>query len=739
MKQVFAAVFVIIVIISFIVVAFTLSQVQQEDQRLKVGLEQRSLLFAESLKETVQPNFINKSDRELQRLVDKFEDKERLAGMAIYDNKGNTIATSSSLIAEVSQIQKVAEDAMDADKTNAGFIELDNEKIYLLAIPLHDEESIVGALMIAQNAGFIDTRIEEIWKNNLIRLFVQASLLSVAILLLIRWIIYEPIRNLKDLLRLTRTGDPEKNLPNLSGSFFFKPLIKEVTSVRKSLIEARSAAYEEAKLRMERLDSPWTSHRLKAYSKDILDDRVIAVVSNREPYVHTKNGDKISYYVPASGMVTAIEPLMESCGGIWIAEGSGNGDKLVVDQNDRLRVPPDEPKYTLRRVWLTEEEETGYYLGLSNEGLWPLCHIAHVRPMFRKEDWEQYKKVNGKFAEVVLSEIKDKQKPIVFIQDFQLALLPKMIKQARPDATVGIFWHIPWPNEEAFSICPWKREILDGLLGADLVGFHTQAYCNNFIDTVGKELESLIDLEQFSIKRNNHTSYIKPFPVSIPFPNGPVAKDTDSRKLLNDLNIKTKNIGIGVDRLDYTKGLLEKIKGIEIFLKKYPEYLGNFTFIQLAAPSKSKIEQYQRFVKKVEEATEKVNSLFKQKGWKPIVLIKKHHSQEEIVKYYKLAQFCLVTSLHDGMNLVAKEFIASRSDKKGVLILSQFTGASKELREALIINPYDAQETAEAIKAALEMPIMEQAKRLVSLRETVKGYNIYRWSAEVLKSMAALG
>lgn len=739
MKQLFIVIFVILVIITLIVVAFTVSQVYREEQGLKSDLKHRSTLLADSLKETVEPNFINKSDQQLQYLVNKFENEERLVGMNIYDNKVQSMATSSSLTLEIPKAKQTASNAMDQDQATGDFIQLGNRKIYILATPLHDRESVVGALMIAQNASYIDTRIAEIWKNNLVRLFVQASLLSISILLLIRWIIYEPIRSLKDLLRSTRTGDPEKSLQNLSRSFFFKPLIKEVTSVRKSLTEARFAAYEEAKLRMERLDSPWTSNRLKAYAKDILDGREIIVVSNREPYIHTKNGGGINYYIPASGMVTAIEPMMRSCGGIWIAHGSGNGDKLVVDENDRVQVPPDEPRYSLRRIWLTEEEEIGYYMGFSNEGLWPLCHIAHVRPVFRKEDWEEYKKVNGKFAEVVLSEIKDKEKPIVFIQDFHLALLPKMIKQARPDATIGIFWHIPWPNEEAFSICPWKKEILDGLLGADLVGFHTQAYCNNFIDTVSRELESLIDLEQFNIKRNNHTSYVKPFPVSISFPNGPTVKDTDGKKILNNLNIKTKYIGIGVDRLDYTKGLLEKIKGVEIFLKKYPEYQGNFTFIQLAAPSKSKIEQYQSFVKKIEEETERVNSLFKQKGWKPIVLIKRHHSQEEIVKYYKLANFCLVTSLHDGMNLVSKEFIASKSDKKGVLILSQFAGASKELHEALIINPYDAQETAQAIKTALEMSVIEQAKRMVGLRETVKGYNIYRWSAEVLKSMTALG
>ncbi len=737
MKQIFAAVFVIIVIISFIVVAFTLTQVQEEDQRLKANFEQRSRLLADSLKETVQPNFISKSDEQLQRLVDKFESLERLAGMAIYDNKGNTVATSSSLIAQVLKTQKIAEYAMDADKATGDFIELNSEKVYLLATPLHDEESVVGALLIAQNAGFIDTRLNEIWRTNLLRLFIQASLISIAILLIIRWLIYEPTRSLVKFLKSARTGDLEQNYPSLPASLFFRPLIKEISSIRGSLIEARITANEEAKLGLQKLDSPWTEQKLKVFVKDVLKGRTIFMVSNREPYIHTKNGRDINYYVPASGMVTAIEPIMQACGGMWIAQGSGNADRLTVDKQDKLKVPPDEPKYTLKRVWLTEKEEAGYYYGFSNEGLWPLCHIAYTRPTFKKEDWEEYKKVNGKFAQNILSEIKNIERPIVLIQDFQLALVPRMIKNSRPDASVGIFWHIPWPNSESFSICPWKKEIIDGMLGADLIGFQTQLHCNNFIETVSREIESLLDFEQLTITRQNHTSYIKAFPISIAFPNPSKNKDTnfDSKKLLKSLNVKTKYIGVGVDRLDYTKGILERLKAIEIFLKKNPTYIGNFTFLQIAAPSRSKIKQYQKFSEDVDKEVERINNLFRKNGWKPILLFKRHHSREEIDQFYKVANICLVTSLHDGMNLVAKEFVAARSDNKGVLILSQFTGASRELKDALIINPYNGEQTAEAIKLALELSPSEQTKKMKRMREVVKNYNIYRWSAELLKTI----
>lgn len=741
MKQIILALLAIVVVISLIVATFTIDQVGREDQRLKSDLEYRSTLLAESLKETVEPNFINKSEDYLQNVVERFTDKERFAGLGIYDNKGKAIAISSVIPEATSAAQEVVANAMDADKANGDFANFKDKKVYLLAVPLHDEKSVVGALMIVQNAGYIDDRLAEIWRNNLVRLLVQASLLSFATLLLIRWIIYAPIKNLVETLKLARSGDLKQNSKTLKNSFLFGSLVNEVTSIRRSLMEARSTASEEARMRLEKLDSPWTAQRLKEFIKDILKGRTIFMVSNREPYIHTKNGGKISYFFPASGMATAIEPVMQACGGVWIAHGSGDADKLVVDKNDKIKVPPDEPKYTLRRVWLTDQEEASYYYGFSNEGLWPLCHIAHNRPIFRKEDWEEYKKVNQKFADSILAEIKNQDRPIVLIQDFHLALVPRLIKLQRPGAVIGIFWHIPWPNPESFSICPWKKEILDGMLGADLLGFHTQLHCNNFIETVGRELESLIDFEQFTITRNNHISYIKPFPISIAFPNGFEEKNdqNEKEKLMKSLRIKTKYIGLGIDRLDYTKGILERLKAIEIFLNKYPSYLGNFTFIQIAAPSRTKVKKYRDFAVDVEKEVERINNLFKAKSWKPIVFLAKHHNHTQIQKFYKSTDFCLVTSLHDGMNLVAKEYVASRNDEKGVLILSQYTGASRELKDALIVNPYNGEQTADAIKEALEMLPKEQTKRMRDMRAIIKNYNVYRWSAELLKTMVGLG
>ncbi|MDD5439927.1 MAG: trehalose-6-phosphate synthase, partial [Candidatus Omnitrophica bacterium] len=404
----------------------------------------------------------------------------------------------------------------------------------------------------------------------------------------------------------------------------------------------------------------------------------------------------------------------------------------------KLKVPPEEPQYTLRRIWVEKELETGFYSGFSNEGLWPLCHIAHTRPIFRETDWEAYKTVNKKFAEAVLQEIKGIDEPNVLIQDYHFALLPAMIKAERPDARVAIFWHIPWPNPESFGICPWRKEVLQGMLGADIIGFHTQFHCNNFIETVDRFLESRIDYEHFTVNREGQTSWIKPFPISIDFnsaQNVPGDSAETKESLLKRYNIQAQQIGLGVDRLDYTKGIVERFRAVETFLERYPLYIGQFSFIELGAPSRTMIPKYKEFVDEVVSESERINTRFKTKGWQPIHFLMKHHSHAEIAPFYRLADVCLVTSLHDGMNLVAKEYIASREDGQGTLILSQFTGASRELKDAFIVNPYDVGQVAEAIRSALEMPMSEQRERMVRMRMILKDKNIYWWASELIKEL----
>ncbi len=741
MKQTIFTAFIFTIIVSLVVLFFTMQQANREQQRLTTDLQYRTTLLADSLKERVEPYMIANNTFQVQRIIEQFAEEKRIAGVAIYDNKDNIIASSEGMILkENEQMTTIIGNAMDEDKLSADFIKEDNKKSYVFALPLHQDSNVIGSLTLVQNAGFIDDRLNEVWKNNLLRLGIQDTLIILAIVLTLRFLIYQPIKDIAETIRISRTNEsmlPPKKLPN---NFILQPLIREISHFMKSLYEARLAVKEEARSNIEDIDSPWTEQRLYEYVKKILDNRMMYVVSNREPYIHTKKNGKINYFVPASGMVTAIEPMISACGGTWVASGSGDADRLVVDKNDKIRVPPDEPKYTLKRIWLTEEEEKRYYYGFANEGLWPLCHMAHTRPVFREEDWEVYKSVNGKFAEIILKEISKTKKPVIIIQDYHFSLLPRMIKDARPDAQIGIFWHIPWPNPEAFSICPFRKEILDGMLGADLIGFHTQLHCNNFIETVGRELESLIDLEQFSVTKKSHRSMIKSFPISIAFND---EEDTNSAKpesILDEIGIKkTKYMGVGVDRLDYTKGILERLMAIEQLFKRMPFYKNQFTFIQVAPPSRSKIQAYHDLEIQVEEEVERINSLYKNKGWKPIVLLKKHHTHEEIDQLYKISNLCLVTSLHDGMNLVAKEFVSSRTDDKGVLILSKFAGASRELKDALIINPYDSNELADAINQALQMGIIEQRKRMQRMRTAIKRNDIYKWSADMLRNLINLG
>jgi trehalose 6-phosphate synthase len=448
--------------------------------------------------------------------------------------------------------------------------------------------------------------------------------------------------------------------------------------------------------------------------------------------------------VPASGLVTALEPILRTCDGTWIAQGTGDADRLTVDEFDRLRVPPDHPQYTLRRVWLTPEEEEGFYLGFANEGLWPLCHIAHTRPTFRASDWEHYRAINRRFADALIEEAKDEDSPVVLVQDYHFALVPQMIKEALPNACLAIFWHIPWPNPEAFGICPWRRELVDGLLGADLIGFHVQSHCNNFLDTVDRTVECRIERERFVINRGGRNTLVRPFPISVAMNEDtadppPTASAYLARaNLLGAYGLEAPMLGIGVDRIDYTKGIPERLRAVELFFEKYPLKRGQFTFVQVGAPSRTHIRRYQELMDEVRAEVDRINRRFEFGKWKPILFLPRHHSHEEILPYYRAADVCLVTSLHDGMNLVAKEFVAARSDDQGVLILSPFAGASYELVDALISNPYDTESLADAIHRALEMTPEEKRVRMARMRSYIREHNIYRWAGTLIEEVASL-
>ena len=519
------------------------------------------------------------------------------------------------------------------------------------------------------------------------------------------------------------------------------------TGQRNELPISREVHAALAELRMERrfaggIHVEWSPKTLHHLLVEELPEAQVIVVSNREPYIHNHAAGAITLQSPASGLVAALEPVMRACGGTWIAHGSGSADRDTVDASDRLRVPPGDPAYVLRRVWLSDKEQSGYYYGLANEGLWPLCHIAFVRPTFREEDWLQYRKVNERFAEVIVQEA-TRDDPVVLVQDYHFALLPRMIRDRLPDATIITFWHIPWPNAETFGICPWRHEIIDGLLGSTILGFHTQFHCNNFLEAADRFIESRIDREHASITFRGQETLIRPYPISIEWPPAALAgqapvgacRDAVRRRFSLPADVR---IAVGIERFDYTKGILDRIRAMEDLLACHPEWIGRFVFIQAAAPTRSKLGAYSALQTQAEHLVAKINARFGKDGFEPIRLIVRHHEPDEVFELFRASDMCVVSSLHDGMNLVAKEFVAARDDQLGVLILSSFAGASRELSEALIVNPYDTHGMAEAFLQALRMSPAEQRDRMRLMRDLVRERNVYRWAAQMLLDAARL-
>jgi trehalose-6-phosphate synthase len=733
----------LIVGITLVSLGFSYYEVVGEKRALRSDLERRAEVLGESVAGNVEKSWESGSERGLQRLVQRFGNREHLLGVAVYDRQGKEVAITSELGRALKAAPRDVIQAMSEGHGESSFVRLGNDPVHIFALPLHRQDEVVGGLAIVHDVSYIRDQTLRAWRATFLRILVQVVLIVSITLLIVRWSIAGPIARAAQWMRALRTGriSSRQQMPDLD---LFKPLASEVVTLAESLSRARSAAESEARLR-EASESMWTADRLAVQIQARLDGGRLFVVSNREPYIHQRNGKSIEVVVPPSGLVTALEPVLEACDGTWIAQGSGDADTEVVDARDRLRVPPDDPRYTLRRVWLSKEEEEGYYYGFANEGLWPLCHIAHTRPIFRAQDWQHYQEVNRKFTDVVLEEIEDTPKPVVLVQDYHFALLPRLIKEKRPDARVAIFWHIPWPNPEAFGICPWQRQLVDGLLGADLIGFHVQSHCNNFLQTVDRVVESRVDWEHFSVLRQNHRTIVRPFPISVDLVgDDSVESDSyganylDRSALLHSLGVEAAFMGIGVDRVDYTKGILERFRAIERFLEKYPRYQENFTFIQIGSPSRTHIKRYHDLLAEVEAEAERINWRFQTSKWRPIVFLKRHHSHEEIDRYYRAADLCLVTSLHDGMNLVAKEFLAARRDERGVLILSQFTGAARELRDALLINPYDTDQTAEAIRVALEMEPAEKQMRVHHMRKIIREHNIYRWAGNLVTELCEL-
>jgi trehalose 6-phosphate synthase len=594
-------------------------------------------------------------------------------------------------------------------------------RVHVSAMPIWSQGQGLGFAILVQDLSYIDRR-EAAAQTFLIVLFGILAVVAFGIPLLVArqarsdWSL--------ELRRLLHGGGKQ--------SRDFQPILSDMRELVGRMVNAREDA-----------PGQWTAERLKQTLNRHLHGEKIVILANREPYIHNYAADgRIEVQHPASGLVTALEPIMHACSGVWVAHGSGSADRETVDNHDHVCVPPGKEAYRIRRVWLSEEEQQGYYYGFSNEGLWPLCHMAHARPVFRAGDWQQYRAVNQKFADAVCGEV-DSKDPIILVQDYHFALVPAMIRKRLPTATIIVFWHIPWPNAEGMGICPWRHELLEGLLGSSIVGFQTQLHCNNFLDSVDRFLETRRDEEDNAVVMRGHRTLVRPYPISLEWPVHWVEEAASIEEcraqVWRDLKLKPDALlGIGVDRLDYTKGIAERLLAVELLLERRPEFRGRFSFAQLAAPSRTKIERYRELNETVERLAERINQRFGKKDYKPILFLRSHHEPPEVFRFYRAADLCYVSSLHDGMNLVAKEFVAARTDLKGVLVLSEFTGAARELTEALIVNPYDLESSSAALAAALTMPVDEQRDRMRSMRSLLVQFNVYRWAGKMLVDAARL-
>jgi trehalose 6-phosphate synthase len=713
---------------------FAFVQVREEGARLRGDLERRAALLAESLKESVEPAARRGSTPAILRVLKKFGRPDRR--IAVYDAFGSAIAAAPASLGVTPPSLPEITDVIAKTMVGRGLRVIEGRKTYFYATPLIADDRTIGALAVFIDAAHLDAVENSLWQSNAVRFFAVALGVSLISFVVVRVSVTRPLSAMAGWAKALKRGNVVPP-PDVADAQLFGPLAVEMVGLARRLYRAEAAAEQEAALRLAG-EAVWTEERLKQFIRLRFDGTPVFVVSNREPVSHVREGGRVTLQTPASGVVTAMDPVMRACGGVWIAHGSGDADRVTADAHGRLAVPPDDPRYTLRRVWLTREEEEGYYYGFANEGLWPLCHVVHARPTFRPEDWAHYRAVNEKFGAALLEEMEHTEAPLVLIQDYHFALLPALVKARRPDARVAIFWHIPWPNSEAFGICPWQDAILTGMLGADLVGFHTQYHCNNFLDTVDRALEARVDGEHFAVRRGSHVTYVKALPISVApdFVDDPPA--TSREALFAELGIAPEFLGVGVERVDYTKGLPERFRALQRFFERYPDYRGRLTFVQLAAPSRSRIKRYQELQAEVHATVDEVNRAIGTRTWQPIVYLERHHDRHDIWPLYRHADFCVVSSLHDGMNLVAKEFVSVRDDDDGVLILSRFTGAARELRDALLVNPYDVDETADAMRAALEMPKAERARRMARMRRFVREHNIYRWAGLLVGDLARL-
>jgi trehalose 6-phosphate synthase len=687
-------------------------------------VEVRSRLIFRSIEDRVANAISVSGPNDLKPYLERLADDGKLVALGFCDQSGK-LQYSTRAIPKDLDCRSLP---LGEEETTAT-LSSDGRRFFVSVFPI-TAAGKSGHVIMMHDLSFIDRRAREA------RIYVALALIGVAagLGLLATAIVLGLqrgwLRAIRAQIEEVRLGSAPPPPPTQEGMFFNRELRSLLSDVN---VERRYT---------DGIKVEWSPDRLRQLLHEELPGTQVMVVSNREPYIHNRKNGEVELQIPASGLVAAVEPVMRACGGTWVAHGSGTADKDMVDYADHVAVPPNAPAYTLRRVWLSEEEQDGYYYGFANEGLWPLCHIAFVRPVFREQDWQHYVRVNQRFADAVVREAKQDD-PIVLVQDYHFALLPRMLRNRLPRATVITFWHIPWPNSETFSICPWREEIIDGLLGSTILGFHTQFHCNNFLEAADRFMESRIDRERVSITANGFETLIRPYPISIEWP--PAALESQPpvdrcRALVRERYGLAPDavLLVGIERFDYTKGILDRMRALDDLLTREPGWKGKLVFIQAAAPTRTRLSNYSALQDEGQQLADEINARHGKGDYQPIVLSMRHHSPDEVYEMFRAADACIVSSLHDGMNLVAKEFVASRDDEQGVLILSSFAGASRELSEALIVNPYDTASMADALQRALTMPASEQRERMRLMRELIRERNVYRWAAQMLLDAARL-
>jgi trehalose-6-phosphate synthase len=679
----------------------------------------RGELVANTLSDSILDATVDGKSARLQALFDRAVQDERLVAIGLCAPDGTLVLRTAVYPASLA-----CDQASAISKQENPQLELASGAVHVGSHAVSTGPSSTGQLVLLHDLSFVTKRSEDTRRYLII--FITGLALAIALITVV-------------VAQISWRGWVSGMQAILRGEGILSPMVVNTPELQPfaTEIRARLRDLEDEFRRSQGPVTEWDPERLRSLLRTQLRGDQLIVVSNREPYIHEHGPKGIVVKRPASGLVTAVEPVMRACSGTWIAHGSGSADAEVVDAKDRVSVPPESGEYLLRRVWMTPEEEQGYYYGFANEGMWPLCHVAHVRPVFRESDWEAYRTINQRFADAVVAEAKGED-PVVLVQDYHFALLPAMIRAKLPRATILTFWHIPWPNPESFGICPWRREILQGMLGSTILGFHTRFHCKNFMETVDRFLEARIEQEHSTISFHDDETLVESYPISIAWPSDAEVQAWPSVEVCRSqvfarLGLAPDTcLAVGVDRFDYTKGILERLHAVERLLEKHPEWIGRFVFVQVAAPTRTSLEEYRTFQERIHRVTDRINERHGRPGYQPVHLLAEHHEHEAVNELFRAANLCVVTSLHDGMNLVCKEFVAARDDEQGVLILSRFAGAAREMPEALIVNPYHVEETADALHRAATMPAAEQHERMASLRMTVREYNVFRWAGRML-------